>query len=251
MPPLWIAISELTIPQTRNSRVAWADIQVELRNRKIQSRAAVVEEWTLEVTRFDLSDMYEGEEIFNVGQPEISIRLRRDLLSLAEGNHQLKLSGEHLSVQRRGHNAVIYHAGEHIRTSESLPDEFWDTAIVDQDASVVIADDLRSRRRTQAFGIVVRRSDLVRIWPAAADSPVRGRGGAPRQWDWEGAFIEMARIFIFERSPPRTNDEWKARVRSWFETYHPPVKNRRHPSDTELLPRIRQFREMLRQGDEG
>jgi hypothetical protein len=61
----------------------------------------------------------------------------------------------------------------------------------------------------------------------------------------------MARISIFEKSPPKTNEEWRARLRSWFGTYHPPVKNRRHPSDTELLARIRQFRDMLRQGDEG
>lgn len=214
MPPSWIAISEVAIPQARNSRVGWADIQVALRNGKLESRAAVVEEWTLESTRFDLSTMYEGEEIFNVGQPETSILLRRDLLSLEEGDHHLKLSGAHFTVQRRGHNAFIYRAVDYIRTSACLPDKFWDTAIVDQDAFAAIADDLRSRRRTQAFGIVVRRSDLVRIWPAAADSPVRGRGGAPRQWDWEGALIEMASIFIFEKSPPRTNDEWRARLSS-------------------------------------
>ena len=147
MPPSWIAISELAIPQARNSRVGWADIQVDLRNSKIQSRAAVVEEWTLEATRFDLSDMYE-EEIFNVGQPETSILLRRDLLSLEEGIHHLMLSDDHFTVQRRGHNVVIYHAGEHIRTSVNLPDEFWSTAVVDQGASAAIANDLRSRTRT-------------------------------------------------------------------------------------------------------
>jgi hypothetical protein len=66
----------------------------------------------------------------------------------------------------------------------------------------------------------------------------KGTGGPRLKYDWEGAYIEMARIAFLDENPPRSCAEMQERLREWF------MQQRRdhdHPADSLLRDKVKLF----------
>jgi hypothetical protein len=102
-----------------------------------------------------------------------------------------------------------------------------------------------------AFGVEMSERHLLEYWPIVSQAPpekdavpppgeaTQNKGGAPGKWDWEGAYIEMARIAVLddENVDCVTLNE---RVKHWFVGE---VDN--HPSDSQIREKVKRFHEAL------
>ena len=93
-----------------------------------------------------------------------------------------------------------------------------------------------------AFGVHVPRDAVLRIWPTS--TPLReirpalaaNRGGRTNKWDWEGAYIEMARLLHMADDPPRNRPELSSLIKDWFVAR---VGN--HPADSLIREKVKRF----------
>lgn len=96
-------------------------------------------------------------------------------------------------------------------------------------------------------GVHVSRDDIERLWPApitagatseASSQSNAGQGGRHRKWDWDGAFIEMARVAVHGDDCDRPIID-KA-VKDWFVT-----ECGSHPADSQIRDKVKRFHEAL------
>lgn len=93
--------------------------------------------------------------------------------------------------------------------------------------------------------LVISRRHLDEAWPASnpkvAVLPVTGvrAGGSPGKWDWEGAYIEMARIVALEDVSP-TRPTLNELVLNWFMTTAGD-----HPSESQIRDKVKRFHEAI------
>lgn len=160
--------------------------------------------------------------------------------------HPLLVSDHRYTIKRgRSEAAVYFGAGPAERSSRvELDTYFWQLAVVDLEASSAVADDLRSCARREAFGVLLRREDVERVWPplgSGGNKSEKSPGGRPPGTDWEAVALEIVRISRREKGV--TQAELIRRILDWLSDNSKDGKV--IPAESTVKEHVKPFHELL------
>src|SRR3954451_18964457 len=165
MPSAWLSLdSALTTLQDADDEAEWSELKERLVSGDVEARAAVVERQalTLSDSHFQLPRGQKNDEPIYLGSVDRWLSTPEDLSLLPEGVSQRSYRGDVYSFERKGSRGTIYwvaHTGAQPAERDIHPD-FWKDAVVDVPESEGVSDNLRSRVRTRASGIVLNRGGI-------------------------------------------------------------------------------------------
>jgi hypothetical protein len=175
--------------------------------------------------------------------------------ALAEG----KISAQsEFGTFRPAHSPYISTDEDEQVEDEPIPAGFWTAVEVDWEERrpffrffdrkkdrFYLSDTVRARRSDaleflRQVNQVSGTAGETAVLPPPSPTHQISKGGRPRDWDWEGAYIELARILVIEEGDfdrPELNN----RIRKWFSDRN----NTNCPSDSMIREKVKRFYESI------
>jgi hypothetical protein len=188
MPSSWITLED-ACDLAENSGVGKSKIIQGLKDGDLLARASDLSRYSLLKAECSLIPPAPSSIILFVRGEITKISVTEHIAPLGPGEHPEEIGGDLYTIVRHDTKAEIWYAHQKVSgpPQAELDPHFWNVAYVNSTHSWAIADDLYSYTRRKASGILLDRSDLVRISPhfsAGSRSSKKGSLGRPTVTDY-------------------------------------------------------------------
>ncbi len=129
-----------------------------------------------------------------------------------------------------------------------VPADHWlkPSSVRDIDGSgwmLIRAETMGVQAHYQPYRLFVPAPKQQQVAPVPVILP-ENKGGRKPKWDWDGAFIEMARLYFVDEDPPKTRSEMNDRIAEWFVK-----KSGSEPATSLLRGKVKRFWEAFASAD--